>query len=332
MVKYILKRVLLSVVILFFAMFIIFVVMRSLPTSFIEASARALEHIPGQTKSYEELLEMLAAQYGMSGNIFQGFFTWLGNAIRGEFGNSWQYTIPVTEKFGSVIWYSFWLSSVALILQIIIAIPLGIWAARKQYKAPDYVITVLSLIGISLPTFFIATLLQLIFPLTLGWPTTDAFGSVSRYFYDLNWWGQMWDRTAHMVLPIATVTIVSIGGLMRYTRANMLEVLNADYIRTARAKGVTEGKVVYRHAFRNTLIPLVTVLSGVLPSLFGGSLITETLFQIPGIGYTSYTAMMAGDIPFTMFYLSLSAILMLISVLVADIMYAVVDPRVRLDG
>ena len=133
-----------------------------------------------------------------------------------------------------------------------------------------------------------------------------------------------------MILPVITLTIVSVGSLMRYTRTNMLEVLNADYIRTARAKGVPEKKVVSHHAFRNTLIPLVTFIGGSLPGLFAGALITETLFAIPGIGYISYNAMVAGDIPFSMFYMTFLAILTLLGNLISDILYAVVDPRVRI--
>lgn len=330
MFKYIVRRLVYCIIILFFAMFMIFVLMRCLPASYMETMARQLAQLPGQTRSYQELLDQLNRQYGMSGNVFTGFFGWMGNAVRGDFGDSWQYTIPVTEKFGSVVWTSFAMSAISMVFQIIIAIPLGIWAARKQYKAPDYVITVVSLIGISLPVFFTGTLFKLIFPLTLGWPTLDASGLVGTGHMYMTGWQKFVDFAAHLFVPILTLVVCSIGGLMRYTRANMLEVLNADYIRTARAKGVSEHKVVYRHAFRNTLIPLVTVLSGLLPGLFGGSLITETIFAIPGIGYTSYTAMVAGDIPFSMFYMSLSAILVLASMLISDIMYAVVDPRVRL--
>ena len=135
----------------------------------------------------------------------------------------------------------------------------------------------------------------------------------------------------HMVLPVITLTIVSIGSLMRYTRTNMLEVLNSDYIRTARAKGLSESRVVNHHAFRNTLIPIVTLLGGTLPGLFSGAMITETLFQIPGIGYTSYQCVMQGDIPFVMFYMLFSAILILLGNLIADVLYAVVDPRVRVN-
>ena len=134
----------------------------------------------------------------------------------------------------------------------------------------------------------------------------------------------------HFVLPAITLTVVSIGGLMRYTRTNMLEVLNADYIRTARAKGVPEKKVIGKHAFRNTLIPLVTIIGGSLPGLFSGALITETLFGIRGIGYASYNSMTQADIPFVMFYLSFISILTLLGNLISDLLYAAVDPRVRL--
>ena len=142
--------------------------------------------------------------------------------------------------------------------------------------------------------------------------------------------GQFWDKANHLVLPIVVLTVLGIGGLMRYTRTNMLEVLNADYIRTARAKGLSERNVIYNHAFRNTLIPLVTIIGGSLPGLFAGALITETLFSIPGIGYVSYQSMVSGDIPFSMFYLVFLAVLTLLGNLLSDILYAVVDPRVRI--
>ncbi len=143
--------------------------------------------------------------------------------------------------------------------------------------------------------------------------------------------GQILDMAQHMILPTITLSIVSIGVLMRYTRTNMLEVLNADYIRTARAKGVSENRVINHHAFRNTLIPIVTLLGASLPGLFSGAMITETLFQIPGIGYTSYQCVLHGDIPFVMFYMLFLAVLTLLGNLIADVLYAVIDPRVRVN-
>jgi peptide/nickel transport system permease protein len=325
--KYILKRVLLSAMILFFVALIIYGIMRCIPTSFVENMARQKSSLPGG-KTYTEWLAQLNAIYKMDTDIFTGFFSWLGNAFRGEFGDSWHFNVPVMTKFREVIWDSFWLAAISLYLRVIIAIPLGVLSAKKQYSKTDYAVTVFALIGISLPTFFFATILKLVFSVNLGW--LDLYGKVGRMYQMLSPSGQFWDVVKHYIMPVITLTIISVGDLMRYTRTNMLEVLNADFIRTARAKGLPERTVINKHAFRNTLIPIVTLLGGTLPSLFGGALITETLFQIPGIGYTSYQAMVGGDIPFTMFYMLFIAVLTLLGTLIADILYAVVDPRVRI--
>ncbi len=327
MSKFIIKRLLISVFILFCATFIIYALMRCLPASYVETMAMQLSAAPG-AKPYEEWIEQLNASYGLDKGIVAGYFIWLKDAIRGNFGDSWKYTVPVLQKFTEVIWLSFIMALIAFVLEIVIAIPLGIIAATKQYSRTDYAITAIALVGISLPTFFFATLLKLLFSVKLGW--FDLYGLVGRDYAQLDAFGQFLDKANHLVLPIMTLVIVSIGSLMRYTRTNMLEVLNADYIRTARAKGLSEKKVIYHHAFRNTLIPLVTIVGGSIPGLFGGALITETLFAIPGIGFTSYTAMVTGDIPFSMFYLTFIAILTLLGNLISDILYAVVDPRVRI--
>ena len=325
--KYIVKRILISIVILFFVAFIIYGLMRCLPASYIENMARQKSMQPG-SKSYEDWMAQLTAMYNMDKGIIYGFFAWLGQMLRGEFGDSWFYTVPVIEKFHSTIWISFWMGLVAMVLELILAIPLGVVAATKQYSKTDYTISVLALAGISLPTFFFASLLKLLFSVKLGW--FDLFGLTGRNYEQLNAMGQFLDKAHHLVLPIITLVVISVGSLMRYTRTNMLEVLNADYIRTARAKGLDERTVIYHHAFRNTLIPLVTIVGGSLPGLFSGALITETLYSIPGIGYTSYQAMVGGDIPFSMFYLTFLAILTLAGNLISDILYAVVDPRVRI--
>ena len=325
--KYIIKRLLLSVVILFFVAFIIYALMRCLPTSYIEEVARAKSMQPG-SKSFEEWMEQLSAMYNMDKGIVPGFFAWLGSMLRGNFGDSWKWTVPVIEKFNDTVWLSFVMGVISFALELIIAIPLGIIAATKQYSKTDYVISIIALAGISLPTFFFASLLKLVFSVKLKW--FDLYGLVGRNYNELSAIGQFFDKAHHLVLPIITLVVVSMGSLMRYTRTNMLEVLNADYIRTARAKGLSERKVIYHHAFRNTLIPIVTIVGGSLPGLFAGALITETLYSIPGIGFTSYTSMVSGDIPFSMFYMVFMAILTLLGNLLSDILYAVVDPRVRI--
>ena len=325
--KFILQRILISIVILFFVAFIIYTLMRCLPTSYIEAMARQKSMQPG-SKSFEEWMEQLSSMYGMDKGIIAGFFGWLGDMLRGNFGDSWYYTVPVIDKFNDTVWVSFVMGLASMVLEILIAIPLGILAATKQYSKTDYVITVVALAGISLPTFFFASLLKLLFSVKLGW--FDLYGLVGRSYELLTPWGQFLDKSKHLILPVVTLTVISVGALMRYTRTNMLEVLSSDYIRTARAKGLSEKKVIYHHAFRNTLIPLVTILGASLPGLFAGALITETLFAIPGIGFASYQAMVGGDIPFSMFYLVFMAVLTLAGNLIADILYAVVDPRVRI--
>ena len=324
--QYVIKRLLLSLIILFFVAFVIYLLMRSLPTSYIEAVARQRSAADG-TVSYQEWVQQLRSLYKMDTHPVIGFLYWLKDAIRGEFGLSWFYGVPVIAKFKEVIGASVLLGAASFILQIIIAIPLGILAARKQYSLTDYTIVFFALVGISLPTFFVATIFKLVLSVHLGW--FELYGMVSREHFRMNSFDQMMDILNHMVMPTLTIVVISIGSLMRYVRTNMLEVLNADYIRTARAKGLSEHRVINSHAFRNTLIPIVTIVGGTLPGLFSGAMITETLYQIKGIGWISFQAMQGGDIPFTMFYMSFMALLTLLGNLISDILYAVVDPRVR---
>ena len=257
--KYVLKRILISIVILFFVSFIIYGLMRCLPTSYIERMAQQKAMAPG-SKGYEEWLAQLNAAYGLDLDIVPGFFTWLSKAIVGNFGDSWKWNVPAVAKFNEVIGLSVIMGGISFVISLLIAVPLGVLAATKQYSRADYTITAVALVGISLPTFFFATLLKLFFSVKLGW--FDLFGLVGRNYAQLDPWHQFLDKANHLVLPILTLVIVSIGSYMRYTRTNMLEVLNADYIRTARAKGLSEKKVIYKHAFRNTLIPLVTIIGG----------------------------------------------------------------------
>jgi len=327
--NFIIRRVALGIFITFFGAMVVYAIIRSLPSSYVETVARERASNPLSTKTYQEWLDQLNEVYKLDVGIIPGYFGWLGNAIKGDFGESWHYGIPVTEKFNQVIWYSVIINIITFFVQMFIAIPLGITAARNQYSKTDYAISIFALAGISLPTFFLATILKYVFSIKLGW--FDLYGLTGRYFSTMTPWQQFWDMAYHMVLPVVTLTMLSIGGLMRYTRTNMLEVLNSDYIRTARAKGLPENKVINKHAFRNTLIPLVSYMSFLLPSMFSGALITETLFQIPGIGYISYQAMVRGDIPFAMFYTTFLLILTQVSLILADIMYAVVDPRVRVN-
>ena len=309
--------------------FVTYSVIRCLPASYMEKMARQLAAGSQGRVKWQDMLEVLNKQYGMDGSILSGYIQWLGQAVQLNFGESWRYMQPVTKVFGDVIWWSVLMNVITLIVEVLVSIPLGVLAARKQYKPTDYIVTIFALACISLPSFYIGTVLKYFFAVRNS--VFPLYGLTGRFYNELGTWGKIGDIASHLVLPVTTLAILSMGTLTRFTRTNMLEVLNSDYIRTARAKGLPERTVVNKHAFRNTLVPLVTVFAGLLPSFFGGAMITETIFQIPGIGYKSYEAMVQGDIPFAMFYTTFLMVLTQVSLILSDIMYAVVDPRVRVN-
>lgn len=324
--NYVIKRILLSFVILFCVTFIIYVMMRSLPSSFAENMAMQLSQAPG-AKPYQEWLDQLNAAYGLDKGILPGFMTWLSSAVHGQFGDSWKWNVPVVQKFQEVIGLSVVMGGISFVVSMIIAVPLGILAATKQYSRTDYVITAVALVGISLPSFFFATLLKLLFSVKLGW--FDLYGLVGRDYAQLSSWGQFCDRANHLVLPIVTLVIVSVGSLMRYTRTNMLEVLNSDYIRTARAKGLREMAIVRKHALKNALIPVITMIGGQVSMVIGGNVIIESIFNIPGLGSLMVTGINNRDYPTIMGITLVIAIFVCCMNLLVDLAYAAIDPRIK---
>ena len=329
MLKYILKRLGLAVLILLGVSLIIYVLVRCMPVSFIEGKIAEMNQ--GGATIPEETVESMKKLYGLEDDSFvgilKGYVNWLGKLVQFDFGTSFKYGAPVIDVIRDHMGVSFAIAFVAVILEFLIAIPLGITAATHQYTARDYVVTILVMIGISLPAFFFGQVLKDLFANKIGLFPPSGMTDASQSYTGI---ALLLDYLKHMFIPVLTVVILSIGGRMRMTRTNMLEVMNSDYIRTARAKGLGEGKVVYKHAFRNTLIPLVTSLAGLLPSLFSGAIITEQVFDLPGIGNVAYKAMIVADIPFIMGYNMFLALLSVLGVLLADLMYAVVDPRVKL--
>ena len=222
MLKYTLRRIVFGLFILILVSMVIYTIMRCLPTSFIEAKAREMSSLPG-AKSYAECLRQLGEVYGISDDPVTGYFTWLGRAVRGDFGDSWLYNMPVTEKFGEVIGDSFILGFASLALELVIAVPLGIFTAVKKDSLSDRMINAGSLVGISLPSFFFASMLKLIFAVKLG--VLPLSGRIGRLHHTLSPAAQLLDSAAHFVLPVLTLAITNIGFTLRYTRANMLEVL-----------------------------------------------------------------------------------------------------------
>lgn len=328
MFKYILKRIGISILILLGVSMILYALLRCMPADFIKSKIANLAQT-GITVS-EEFVKEMYRSYGLDGSILQGYFTWLGNVLRLDFGTSFINHRPVLSEIFNAdrIGTSFFVAAIATVFEFLIAIPLGVTAATHQYSFRDYLVTVLVLIGISLPSFFFGQMLKNLFANKLGWFPVSGMKDPNINY--TNKFMEISDFLKHMFLPILTVVILSIGSRMRMTRTNMLEVLNADYIRTARAKGLKESKVIYKHAFRNTMIPLVTSLAGLIPSLFSGAMITESVFDLTGIGSYALNAMTQGDIPVIMTYNMFLAVLSVIGVLLADLMYAVVDPRVKL--
>ena len=329
MLKYILKRIGLAIVILIGVSLIIYFLIRLRPVDFIQTKVNAMNQsntVPA------DAVENLYKMYGLDNSGFKGivtgYFNWLKALAKLDLGKSFVDYAPVSEVIAKNMGISFAVALIATVFEFMIAIPLGITAATHQYSFRDYLVTVLAMIGISLPSFFFGQMLKNVFALNLGWfpsqGTLSGAGSATGL-------ALIPDYLAHMFLPILTVVILSIGPRMRMTRTNMLEVMNSDYIRTARAKGLTETKVIYKHAFRNTLIPLVTTLAGLLPSLFSGAIITEQVFGLDGIGNIALNRMMQGDIPFIMGYNMFLAMLSVLGVLLSDLMYVIVDPRVKLD-
>jgi peptide/nickel transport system permease protein len=319
--QYITRRIFISIFVLFGVSVLLYSLVRLMPGDYISNT------FSGNQEVTEEMITNLKELYGLNDGIVEGYFKWAGKAVRGDLGESFQFKKPVADVIQSKMWTSFWMALPSFILQLLIAIPLGIISATKQYTKTDYFITTLALVGISLPGFFFAAVLQRTFAMGLRWLPLQGMMTARMDYVGV---ARALDMAKHFILPITVLTITSIGGLMRYSRTNMLEVLNADYIRTARAKGLNESKVIYKHAFRNTLIPIVTMVAGMIPGLFSGAIITEGIFAIDGLGYTSLQALKAGDIPYIMGFNIFLAVLTLLGTLLSDILYAVVDPRVRL--
>jgi peptide/nickel transport system permease protein len=319
MKQYLARRILQMIPILIGVSLIIFLVFNLAPGDFIDATAPP-------TMSAERKME-LKQLYGLDKPMVQRYFIWASNAVRGNFGESFAYKAPVSTVIGDYVWNSFTLSMTSFVLSVLIAIPIGVVSATKQYSLFDGVFTVFALIGLSLPSFFFGLLLVKFLAIDLR--LLPVAGMTSAGFKGTPLQETM-DIVKHLVLPCTVLTMMHLGSLMRYTRTSVLEVIRQDYIRTARAKGLKEKVVIYKHALRNALIPIVTVLGLSLPSLFGGAIIIETIFVWPGIGKIALGALTERDYPFLMGFNMFMAILTLLGNLIADVSYALVDPRIRL--
>ncbi len=328
MLKYIAKRLAYALLILLGVSLIIYFLIRLMPVDFIQSKVDAMN----QSGIVDQAtVDAMYEQYGLGDDSFtgilNGYIGWLGGMLQGDLGTSFKYGIPVVDKIVQHMGISFIISLIATVFEFMIAIPLGITAATHQYSIRDYVVTILVMVGISLPSFFFGNVLKSWLSIDLGLFPPSGLTDASQ---SLTGFAKLLDQAWHCVIPVTTVVILSIGARMRMTRTNMLEVMNSDYIRTARAKGLKESVVINKHAFRNTLIPLVTSMAGLIPALFSGAIITEQVFDLPGIGNIALQAMQQGDIPFIMGYNMFLAVLSVMGIILADLAYAWVDPRVKL--
>lgn len=278
------------------------------------------ERMAGNPNMKAEDVARLKKLYGLDKPIYFRYISWVKQILTGDFGQSRVYKIEVVELIGGRAFNTLKLMICSFILDLTVAIPLGIYAGLKQYSAFDYSFNFLAFIGISLPSFWLGILLIIIFSVKLG--LLPASGMMTPGSATL------WDQILHLILPILSLSIQSIASWARYMRASMLEVVKQDYIRTARAKGLPERTVILKHAFRNCLIPLVTIVALSIPALFSGALITETIFAWPGMGRLLYDSVVQNDYSVAMMAFMILATLTFLFNLLADIAYTIVDPRV----
>lgn len=324
MKQYILRRILISFVVLFGVSVLMYTIIRMMPSDYVSMSTS------GRTNITEEMKEQLREVYGLDKGIVGGYIDWASKALRGDFGISLVFRKPVIQVIKQYAPITFTVSLMALFFEVLIAVPLGILAARKQYEFTDYLIVTIVFIGISVPIFFLASILKRSFGF-YGLNILPTAGMLTaRVNYNGFTFAKLIDYAKHLILPIFCFVFTSAGSWLRFVRSNMLEVLGSDYVRTARAKGVSERGVVYNHAFRNTLIPLVTIIGGSLPGMFSGATITETLFGIAGLGNIAFKCANLADVPYLMGFNMFLALLTIIGYLISDILYALVDPRIRL--
>jgi len=271
--------------------------------------------------------QRLVQLYGLDKPWYIQYSRWLVRIIKFDFGNSFRDNRPVIKKIAERLPATLLLNFWSLLIIFCISIPIGVYTALKKDTLFDKSLTVLVFIGYSVPRFWLAILLMVLFGIKLGWLPISGLRSVNYDMLSLS--GKIIDIIKHLILPVIISAFAGLAGLSRYVRNSMLDVLSTEYIKYARAKGLPKRIIVYRHALRNALLPVVTILGLSLPELIGGSFIFETIFAYPGMGRLGYEAIMSRDYPVIMAVGTITALLTLIGNLMADITYAYVDPRIR---
>lgn len=320
MARFIIKRIAQSLVILIGVTLVIFFFIHFAPGDpFIQSLN------PNVTP---ELREKMLRDIGYYDPIHVQYFKWVSHALRGDLGHSIRFGQPVTKVIMDYLPNTMILGGVSLILSIIIAIPAGKFSSMHRNSILDYIVTFFCFLGISVPVFFFGLLLIKWFAFDIPIFPTSGMVTIGENYSGLD---KIIDVIKHLFLPSVVLSLANTATFMRYTRSSMIEVIDQDYIRTARAKGVSEKKVINKHAFRNALVSIITIITLSIPRIFSGAVLTETIFVWPGIGRVNYDAILRRDYPLIMGILLMIATIILLSNLVADILYALADPRIRYD-
>jgi len=323
MFGYALRRLILAIPLLIGITFVSFLVIHLAPGEPVENQA-------GESSSQTDakLRELLRETYGLDKPLHVQYWNWVTRLVRLDFGRSFSPDArPVLQKIGERLPVTLLLNIVELMIIVALAIPIGVLSATRQYSTFDKITTVFVFVGFATPDFWLALMLMILFGVQLGWLPISGLRSPTWEY--LAFWAQQWDFAAHLVLPILVATFGGLAGFSRYMRQSMLEVVRQDYIQSARAKGLAESVVIGKHALRNALLPIVTVLGLSLPGLIGGSVIVESIFAIPGMGQLMVQAVFERDYPVIMGNLVIVATLTLVANLIADLTYSLVDPRIR---
>lgn len=325
MVNYLVRRVLGMVPLLFGITIISFLVIHLAPGSPVSMQTDL------NPKMTAEARERLRKFYGLDKPLHLQYYNWVKHLVTLDLGRSFsQDNRPVVDKIRERLPITIFINVLAMGLITLVAIPIGVFSAVYQNSAFDRISTVCVFIGFAIPTFWLALLLMTLFGVYLEWLPISGLRSIN--YESLGLVGQMKDRISHLLMPVMLEAFGGLAGLSRYSRSSMLEVVRQDYITTARAKGLPESAVIYRHALRNALLPVVTILGLSVPGLIGGSVIFETIYAIPGMGQLFYMSVMSRDYTVIMGILVIGALLTMIGNLLADVSYALVDPRIRIGG
>lgn len=324
MTTYILRRLIQTVIVIALLSYFCFYVMTLMPGDPVELM------IQSNPKITSEDITRLRELYGLDQPAYVRYGNWISTVLQGDLGYSRTYRIPVTELIGSKLVNTFILSVCSLSLALLIAIPLGVLSALKANSKFDYLVNFFAFAGISVPSFWLAIILILVFAVGFPpyFPAILPAGGTSTIGYDPGGLLGVLDRIKYLILPTMSLAYLQIGTFVRYTRSSMLEALRNDYVRTAKAKGLARPVVIWGHAFRNALIPLVTIVTLSLSGVFSGALITESVFAYQGIGKLVFDSIVSNDFNVAMVSFMISMIMVLLMNLVADILYGVVDPRI----